>query len=404
MTVADIVRDIAATARLTLPHAQTLPAAAYTDEAYFLHESKTCLQTGWLCAAHVSQLPEPGMVLPIDFLDEPIILVRGDDRMIRAFSRVCPHRAADIFLEGEATDCSAARNVLTCPYHRWSFALDGKLIGAPHMQNAAGFDKTAFPLTPIRTSVWQGFVFVNLDGAAPALETSFAAFTGTVAPWRMEALDLVISMDWECAFNWKVMVENWIESYHHLGPHSKTLNAYMPAQDTWSEPPNPAFIHAHLPLTGRKAGPILDAIRAGQQGDGFLPLPGLPEKAEAEWSVFVGFPCFMLLLARDRVIWYRLQPLSAARCKLTTTTLISRENVSAPDYASRLEAETKMLRDFHMEDMGVNEAVQRGLASRHVRRGRLSHLEEPVWQFHRQLAASLTMGANPEPAARIISR
>jgi phenylpropionate dioxygenase-like ring-hydroxylating dioxygenase large terminal subunit len=97
----------------------------------------------------------------------------------------------------------------------------------------------------------------------------------------------------------------------------------------------------------------------------------------------------MLLLARDRAIWYRLQPISAERCRLTTTTLVARENFSAADYAATLEAETKMLRDFHLEDMGVNEAVQRGLKSRHAVRGRLSHLEEPVWQFHRQLAAGM---------------
>jgi len=196
-------------------------------------------------------------------------------------------------------------------------------------------------------------------------------------------------MDWDCAFNWKVMVENWIESYHHLGPHSSTLNSFMPAQDTWTEPPHPAFIHAHLPMTGRAAAAELEAIRTGAKGAGFTPLPGLSAAQQAEWNLFVGFPCFMLLLARDRAIWYRLQPISAERCRLTTTTLDARENFSAADYAATLEAETKMLRDFHLEDMGVNEAVQRGLKSRHAVRGRLSHLEEPVWQFHRQLAAGM---------------
>jgi phenylpropionate dioxygenase-like ring-hydroxylating dioxygenase large terminal subunit len=385
LNVAALVEDIAETARLALPQARTLPAASYTDEAWFAHEAETCLQSGWLCAAHVSQLSAPGAVLPIEFVGEPILLVHGDDGVIRALSRVCPHRAADIL----PADCSARRSVLTCPYHRWSFGLDGRLIGAPHMQGAADFEKSEFSLATIRSEIWQGFVFVNLDGTAPPLEREFAAFTETVAPWRMAELELAISLDWDCHFNWKVMVENWIESYHHLGPHSKTLNVFMPAQDTWSEPPNPAFIHAHLPMTGRDAAPVLEAIRNNEPGPGFLPLPGLSAQAQAEWSVFVGFPCFMLLTARDRVIWYRLQPISASRCKLTTTTLIARENAALANYAELLAAETKMLRDFHMEDMEVNEAVQRGLSSRHVRRGRLSHLEEPVWQFHRQLAARL---------------
>ena len=179
---------------------------------------KRLLRAGWLCAAHVSTLKQPGAVLPIDFLNEPILIAHGHDGAIRAFSRVCPHRAADVLLEGERADCTKPRSVITCPYHRWSFGLDGRLIGAPHMQQAENFTFSDWHLAPIRSAVWQGFVFVNLDGAAPDLDIQFADFAATVAPWNLAALELVISMDWECAFNWKVMVENWIESYHHLGP------------------------------------------------------------------------------------------------------------------------------------------------------------------------------------------
>ena len=358
-----------------------------TDPDYFELEKRRVLNAGWLCAGHVSQIKAPGAFLPVDFLGEPLLLVHGEDGEIRAFSRVCPHRGADVLLEGEATGCGTVGSVLTCPYHRWTFGLDGKLRGAPQMQKAEGFNKEDWHLAPIRSAVWQGFIFVNLDGSAPPLEEFYAAFGQTVAPWKLQDMELVISMDWECRFNWKVMVENWIESYHHLGPHTKTLNPLMPAQDTWTEQANPAFIHAHLPLTGRAAAPILEVIRAGGAGNGFLPLPGLSPELQSDWHLFVGFPCFMLLLARDRAIWYRLQPISPDYCRLTTTTLISRESLSMQNYPAVLEAETKMLRDFHMEDMAVNEAVQRGLRSRHAVRGRLSHLEEPVWQFHRQLAA-----------------
>jgi len=389
LNIQDVARDIIATAQRPLNQAQTLPPTAYTDEPYFAHEAEHVLRAGWLCTGHVSQLAAPGAMLPLDVLGEPIMLVRGQDDVIRALSRVCPHRSSDVLIDGAATACRAAGSVITCPYHHWTFALDGKLIGAPHMQEAAGFNKNDWRLAGIKSEMWEGFIFVNLNGDAPPLARHFASFTQAVAPWNMAALELVISQDWDCDFNWKVMVENWIESYHHLGPHSKTLHPLMPAQDTWSEKPNPAYIHAHLPMTGREAAPIRAAIEKGETGTGFLPLPGISPDAQAEWSLFVGFPCFMLLLARDRVIWYRLQPLSAGHCRLTTTTLVSRASLAAPDYAATLLAETNMLKEFHMEDMAVNEAVQRGLRSRHAGRGRLSHLEEPVWQFHRLLAAKL---------------
>lgn len=389
MSIADIINEIAATASLPLNRAKALPRDAYIDETYFAHESTQVLKAGWLCVAHISQLKTRGTILPIDVLNEPIMLVRGDDDVIRALSRVCPHRSSDILLDGAATDCSIVRGTLTCPYHRWSFSLDGKLLGAPQMQRAAGFEKADWQLCTITSAIWQGFIFVNIDGNAQPLETRYKEFAATVAPWHRSDLELVISMDWECHFNWKVMVENWIESYHHLGPHTKTLNSFMPAQDTWCDPPSPAFIHAHLPLTGPSATPILEAIRAGGSADGFLPLPNLTIQQQSEWNLFLGFPCFMLLLARDRAIWYRLQPISSEHCRLTTTTLVSSANLHASYYRAILENETKMLRDFHLEDMGVNEAVQRGLRSTHAVRGRFSHLEEPVWQFHRQLAAHL---------------
>ncbi len=387
MNTEALIRDLGEAAALPLTQARTLHPACYTDSEYFNSEKNRVLNAGWLCAAHISQLQQPGAFVPVYFMDEPVLLVRGDDGEIRALSRVCPHRGADILLDGEETGCGVFNSKITCGYHRWVFGLDGTLRAAPQMQKSEGFNLEDWRLASIRSAIWHGFIFVNLDGNAPPLEVAYANFGNIIAPWNCQDLELVISMDWECRFNWKVMVENWIESYHHLGPHIKTLNPMMPAQDTWTEAPDAAFIHAHLPLTGRDAAPILEAIRQGAPGDGFLPLPGLNQMQQSEWNLFVGFPCFMLLLARDRAIWYRLQPLSAEHCRLTTTTLVSRASLNLPDYEKLLEAETRMLRDFHNEDMAANQAVQRGLHSRHVIRGRLSHLEAPVWQFHRQLAA-----------------
>ena len=389
MNAEALLRDLSEAAALPLAQARTLHPSSYTNRDYFNLEKTRVLNAGWLCAGHVSQLKEAGSFVPVDFLDEPVLLLRNEDGQIHALSRVCPHRGADILLDGEEAGCGIFNNKITCGYHRWVFGLDGTLRAAPQMQNAEGFDPKDWRLAPIRSTIWHGFIFVNLDGDAAPLEETYADFSKIIAPWKCQDLELVISMEWECRFNWKVMVENWIESYHHLGPHTKTLNPFMPAQDSWAEPPNPAFVHAHLPLTGRDAAPLLEAIRQGAIGDGFMPLPGLSETQQSEWNLFVGFPCFMLLLARDRAIWYRLQPLSAEYCRLTTTTLVSRASLDMPGYANVLEAETRMLREFHNEDMVVNQAVQRGLHSRHVVRGRLSHLEAPVWQFHLLLAAGM---------------
>lgn len=392
--LAALAADIAATAALPLAQARTLPAAAYTSEAWFEVERKTLFEAGWLCVAHVSQVPDAGAYLAVDLLGEPMVVVRDKAGVIRVLSRVCAHRAMDIMPPGGDTPDKGRRGSLTCPYHAWTYNLDGSLRGCAQMQDAAGFEKNDWPLRAFRSEVWQGFVFVNLDGQAEPLAAQYADFAEAIAPWDCAGLDLAIEMTWDCPFNWKVMVENWMESYHHIGAHARTLNVTMPGEKTWSEAEHPHFIKAHLPYT-----PAMRAALAAGEVPGFPPIEGLSDEQGHEWGLYLGHPCFMLLTTHDRVIWYRLLPDGAERCRLLTTTLVRPEARQAADAPAVLASETEMLRAFHTEDMAVNAAVQRGLHSRMAVRGRLSHLEEPIWLIQRHLAARVA-GGYPEKAAR----
>ena len=163
-----------------------LPAQAYTSEEFFEWEMKHVLRAGWQCLAHVSQIPEIGDFLNLDLLGEPLIAVRGKDNAIHVLSRVCPHRSMDIMPEGfgyeghtlaEARDgkpdCGHTRLFL-CPYHAWTFELDGQLKACPEMHKADAFCRDEFFLKPFRSEVWQGFIFVNLDGKASPLADGLA--------------------------------------------------------------------------------------------------------------------------------------------------------------------------------------------------------------------------------------
>jgi len=286
--------------------------------------------------------------------------------------------------EGFGFARAGSANVFTCPYHHWIYNLDGSLRGCPQMQGAEEFDKKDWRLTAFRCEVWHGFVFVNPNGKASPLAEQYADFGRAIAPWHTDEMEVVIAMEWDCEFNWKVMIENWMESYHHLGAHSATLNPMMPGENTWTEPEHSYFVHAHLPFTDAHKGDLSNPCKPRS---GFTAIEGLSEAEQSEWGLYLGYPCFMFLTMPDRVLWYRLQPVAAGRCKLVTSTLIPHENLSRPGLAETIAAETKLLRDFHMEDMMVNTAVQRGLGSGTAVRGRLSHLEEPVWLIQRYLAA-----------------
>jgi phenylpropionate dioxygenase-like ring-hydroxylating dioxygenase large terminal subunit len=285
-------------------------------------------------------------------------------------------------------DCGHTRLFL-CPYHAWTFELDGKLKACPEMHQAENFCRDDFTLKPFRSETWQGFIFVNLDGNAPPLAADLGEMATDLAAFRLDKMQLVIAREWDCPFNWKVLVENFMESYHHLGIHHKTLQPMMPARDTWTERERRRYVRAHLPYKDSVRDAYLEFERRGDFSDELPPLPGLSDAQKTEWGLFLIHPTFLFATAPDRVIWYRLQPLGPDRLKLTTTTLVAAETVQRNNFETVREKTAKLMVDFHLEDMEVCTAVQRGFYASGWQPGRLSHLEMPVWLFHRYLAARI---------------
>jgi phenylpropionate dioxygenase-like ring-hydroxylating dioxygenase large terminal subunit len=327
--------------------------------------------------------------------------VHGKDGAIRVLSRVCPHRSMDIMPEGFGYDghsvaevragdpaCGHTRLFL-CPYHAWTFELDGKLKACPEMHQAEEFERDDFFLKPFRSEVWNGFVFVNLDGTAAPLADGLTEMADDVAAFRLGEMKLVIACEWDCEFNWKVLAENFMESYHHLGIHHKTLQPLMPARGTWTEEERRHYIRAHLPYKDAVREEFRAFEEKGDFSAGLPPLPGLDAEQKSEWGLFLIAPTFLLATAPDRVIWYRLQPLGPDRLKLLTTTLVAPEALALTNFEVLRAQAAQQLTDFHLEDMQVCTAVQRGLYASGWQAGRLSHLEMPVWLLQRYLAARI---------------
>lgn len=393
-----LIADMVETASRPLKRSQTFPRQAYIDQTYFEYESQKVLSSGWLCVAHVSQLNTPGSFLAVDVLNEPLVATRDQAGGIHVLSRACPHRGTDILHEVFEVAREGVAKRLVCPYHAWSFAMDGKLSACPEMQEAEGFDKADWRLAEIRSEVWQGFVFVNLDGQAPALQEQYKEFAQIIGPWNTADMEVVIELDWTCDFNWKVLCENWMESYHHMGIHHDTLQLTMPARTTWTDTSHSHFIRCHLPFREEEIEKVRAEREGGPKLPGFKPIAGLSLEEETEWGLYLGLPSFMFLTMRDRVLWYRVEPLSAGRSRVKTMTLVSRDAIADAGYEQALITERKMLSDFHSQDMQVNTALQSGLNSSHAVRGRLSHLEEPVWRIQRYIAARLQDSYPPSEA------
>ncbi len=390
-----LLAELRRTAALHLSRATTLPPGVYTAPDFLEWETEHVLRPEWLGVCHVSQIPNPGDFLKLDLLGEPLIAIHGKDGRYRVLSRVCPHRNMDImpanFAEpdhgpaesrrADTPDCGHTRFFL-CPYHHWSFDLDGSLKGCPEMHLTEDFHREEHPLTTFRSDVWNGFLFVNLDGQAVPLADQYDDLDTDIVGWRLDEMEVVIARQWECEFNWKVLVENFMEPYHHLGTHAKTLQPIMPAKGAWTDAERRHSIRLNLPLKD----PSLNEQEPAASTN-FPPITSLPDEHRNQWSALLGYPSFLLFGGPDRMIWYRIDPVSADRSRLLTTVLVHPHTRTLPDYEVRRAAQEQMLIDFHLEDMEACTAVQRGLHSRTSKPGRLSHLEMPIWFFQRYLAA-----------------
>lgn len=371
-------------AALPREKAQSSPSGIYTSPEFLDFETQAIFRKEWISLAHVSQVPNPGDYLRVDLCGEPMLVTRGKDDVVRVLSRVCRHRGMDVMPEGGSLPDQGNQRVILCPYHLWSYDLNGRMLGAPEMQQADGFDRSAVCLHEFRSEIWEGFVFVTLNPEAPPLAEKFGRLRSEfLSGWNMGDAELVWDQHWDCGFNWKILLENFMEAYHHLGAHRKTLEPFLPAKGCSTIPEDPDFSAMHLPLRPD----LVETIRTtGEAGTTMTPFPGLGVEDYTEWWVFLGYPTFLLFTAPDRVYWYRLLPTGPETCSLTTTLLVHPATMERADYNELYQSEVEAAINFHLEDMEVCAATQNGMRSSAYEPGRLSHLEEPIWQFQRYLA------------------
>lgn len=317
----------------------TLPAASYTAPDFAEFEANKIFRKEWISLCHISQISKPGDFVRVDLCGEPMLVVRGKDMGIKVLSRTCRHRGMDLMPSGFGHPDEGNKRVILCPYHLWSYDLGGKLVGAPEMQQAEGFDRSEVCLHEFRSEIWEGFVFATLSEEIPPLSEKYSRLKNEfVGKWNMAEGDLVWSQHWPCEFNWKILLENFMEAYHHMGAHMKTLEPFLPARGCWTEPYDPEFSCMHLPLKDSMKKEIL---ATGDPGTPFPIFPTLAIDDCLEWGVYLGYPNFLLFSAPDRVYWYRLLPTGPETCTLMTTMILPKEAKSLPNYEEILKKKSR---------------------------------------------------------------
>ena len=205
-----------------LEDAHTIPASWYVDERIADLERKNVFGHNWQPVARIDQLREPGQYVTAEIAGEPVVVVRGNDQELRGFFNVCRHHAAAVVTEEEGQ-----ASLLRCPYHGWSYGLDGSLKGAPEFEGVCGFDRSKNGLLPLRVEVWEQFVFVNLDSAAVRLAGALGGLTERVAPLNVSALQFFQRRTYSLNCNWKVFVDNYLDGGYHVPHLHKGLNSVL---------------------------------------------------------------------------------------------------------------------------------------------------------------------------------
>lgn len=346
----------------------TLPSDFYTDEAVLQVELKQIFDKEWICIGRTGEVPEPGDYITTQLLDEPLILLRDDKGDIQVLSNVCRHRCMKV-----ADGSGKKARGFACPYHAWSYDLQGSLVSAPRMKEA-GFDKKKHHLKKVRFEIWQGFVYVNLDGQAEPLGPRLTGLDEILKNYHTDEMIHYFTEEdvWDC--NWKALVENFMEGYHLNYVHPETLRPVTPTAGAKKLPDGPGYT-----AYAANYDQGYDAIRFKHDD--------LTEEEANRSSLFNVYPSHIASQSPHLLVYMAIQPISAQQLKI-------RWGMSIRSDAMRgevMDALVPLWLQVNSEDKAKLEGLQKVYRSRHADPGPLApeDLEGTIKDFHRYLATCI---------------
>ena len=343
-----------------LAFARTIPSRYYFAQEVLEAENRNVFGRTWQLAGHADKVREPGQFFTTTIADEPLLIIRGSDGELRALSNVCRHRAGPV-AKGEGK-----RPVLQCGYHGWTYGLDGSLLQTPEMSGIECFDRGDYSLPRFRAELWNDLVFVNLDPAAASLGDFLGDLSGRLASRDYAGFRVAATKEWTLDCNWKVYVDNYLEGYHIPIVHPGLFR----------EIDYPRYRTETMVNYSIQVAPLKrpERIRVSDTG----------ENVDYFWV----FPNLMLNVYPDNFSTNLIVPLGPGR----TLTIFERyfRDPDGPGVRKRIDETIAFSDEIQIEDIGICEAVQRGLRSLRYENGRYSPARENgVHHFHGLYAAAM---------------
>ena len=352
-----------------------LPASLYTSKELLEREVHGLFYKQWVCAGHVSEISAAGDYFTFDLVDKPLLIVRDSENKVRAYSNVCRHRGT-LLATGTGN-----RSAFSCPYHAWTYDLSGCLRSAPYMDK----DKVTgiyLPEYPVET--WQGFIFVSVNPDVEPLSPRLEVLAERMSPYNIADYVVVERSEIEVACNWKVLVENFCESYHVFKVHAETLEPGAPTISTKVLEGGTGFNHhtMHLNTSAHHENILLR----------------LPDHLRELIHLICIYPCSVFSLESEAVIWLSIRPTGPQSLKYTLQ--IALHPGGGSDLTQDLIDHYKdIAKTFMAEDKTTIELVQRGLASNDGNSGLLHPWERTNWEFGHYLVRQLLGKDRMEPVS-----
>jgi Rieske 2Fe-2S family protein len=371
---APVPADDLAAALAPFGRSRMLPRAAYVDPAVFEWEQRNIF-SGWICVGHACDLDGVGTQRAVGSGANGVLLVHGDDGAIRAFANTCRHRGHELL----ACGASAKRRGIVCPYHSWSYRLDGRVRNAPGFSDTDGFDPDEFGLAELRLVNWHGWLFTDPSGEDADFTDHVAGLEEVVGPYRPEDLTIVDRHSYELATNWKVIAENYQECYHCSTIHPELSRISPPTSGE------------NLQLAGSWMGGWMSIIEGAETmsltgKSGGVAIQGLSEHELRSVMYLVGYPNLLVSLHPDYVMTHLMTPLAVDRTHVECAWAFPKDVAAQPDFDPSYAVDFWDL--TNRQDWTACESVQRGLSSPHARPGPLAPDEDGVYQFVTRVARS----------------
>jgi phenylpropionate dioxygenase-like ring-hydroxylating dioxygenase large terminal subunit len=352
-----------------------LPPILYTSDEFFAFEKEAIFGHDWLCVGRVDQVPAPGDWYGFDIADQPLLVVRDKDGDIRVLSAVCQHRGM-VVAEGKG-NCTTFQ----CPYHHWTYALDGRLLGAPAMDRAIRFDRTDYGLPSLPVEIWQGWIFTSFDAAPSPLGPGLVELDLPLAGYQLDrAVTRAGKTLTDLPWNWKVMLENFNDPYHASRLHG-ALQTFAPSGMSdffdWREDMQHVSRIQHFTHMDGSFNPTQRCL---------LPVfPALTEQDRMRGMFALVPPTLAIAVVPDEVAYFIVRPQDVNTISIDIGYCFHPSQLETPLFDKLFEAAQAGVDNFNIQDVYADSRVQRGLHARFGPHGRYSWQEGTLPQFNRWL-------------------